>query len=151
MGFAWAVIPQKRWLQYGQDNPARSYAGDAGHQYQQWATGWRLQPISLGAARPFNHWIGLRENLQETMVCIPVNFPLNQPSDLTICKTFSTTALPVGLYGKITLDKAAVQVRKALSYAPRKKRSLWVLNVTAAKLQSGLCASFDPTVLDFAQ
>lgn len=27
------------------------------------------------------------------------------------------------------------QVRKALSYAPRKKRSLWVLNVTVAKLQ----------------
>lgn len=40
IGHNWAVIPQKRWLQYGQDNPARSYAGDAGHQYQQWATGW---------------------------------------------------------------------------------------------------------------
>ena len=35
-----------------------------------------------------NHWIGLRENLQENMVFtikyggFPVNFPLNQPSDI---------------------------------------------------------------------
>ena len=50
-----------------------------------------LGPLRVCSGTLYIHWIGLRENLQETMVFpmvftiyswgFPVNFPLNQPSD----------------------------------------------------------------------
>ena len=47
--------------------------------------------MSLEKSRSFDQWIGLRENLQETIDCpikywVPVNFPLIQSIDLKLAR-----------------------------------------------------------------
>ena len=80
-------------MQWGERQPACAEVSILGRRELQMGTSW--DEISPGHGQ--NQWIGLRENLQETIDFpikyrgFPVNFPLNQSSDKK--ETFSDMSI----------------------------------------------------------